>query len=122
MDEGLPIAYSVLDEGVPVFASDGAQVGTVDHVVAAPELDIFHGIVMRSDAGRRFVDADQVASLHEHGVDLRLDTAAAAALPEPHGGAPTWRDSEPGVKPSPWKHFTDLLSGADPRRRNWKDE
>ncbi len=45
VDEGLPIAYRVLEKGVPVLASDGTQVGTVHHVVAAPEKDIFHGIV-----------------------------------------------------------------------------
>ena len=50
VDEGLPIAYQVLDEGVPVFSADGIQVGTVDHVVAAPALDIFHGVVIRVEA------------------------------------------------------------------------
>lgn len=122
VDEGLPIAYEVLDEGVPVYASDGEQLGTVDHVVSAPELDIFHGIVMSAAGGKRFVAADQVASLHERGVDLRIDAAAAAALPEPHGGAPAWRDAEPGVKPSPWKHLMDRLTGADPRQRDWAEE
>jgi hypothetical protein len=122
MDEGLPIAYKVLEEGVPVYASGGDQVGTVDHVVAAPEEDIFHGIVMQSEQGERFVPADQVAALHEHGVDLRLDAAAAAALPEPHGGAPAWRDAEPGVKPSPWQKFLDLVVGKDPRAREWDEE
>jgi hypothetical protein len=122
MDEGLPIAYAVLDKDVAVFAADGTQVGTVDHVVAAPEEDIFHGVVVRTDSGRRFVPADQVASLHERGVDLSLDTAAVAALPEPHGGAPAWRDQEPGVGPSRWKHFIDLVTGADPRHRDWSSE
>lgn len=122
VDEGLPIAYQVLDEGVPVYASDGEQVGTVDHVVSAPSEDIFHGIVMSAGGGRRFVAADQVASLHEHGVDLRIDAAAAAALPEPHGGAAAWRDRDPGVKPSRWTHILDLMSGADPRRRDWTEE
>jgi len=122
VDEGLPIAYEVLDSGVPVYASGGEQVGTVDHVVAAPEQDIFHGIVMRTEAGQRFIDADRVGALHERGVDLRIDAAAAAALPAPHGGAPAWRDNEPGVKPSPWKHFVDLVTGADPRRRNWSSD
>ena len=122
MDEGLPIAYEVLDSGVPVYASGGEQVGTVDHVVAAPEQDIFHGIVMRTEAGQRFIDADRVGALHERGVDLRIDAATAAALPSPHGGAPAWRDNEPGVKPSPWKHFVDLVTGADPRRRNWSSD
>lgn len=122
MEEGLPIAYVVLDEGVAVYASGGEQVGTVEHVVAAPEKDIFHGIVIRVEGARRFVDAEQVASLHERGVDLRIDAAAAAALPAPHDGAPAWRDSEPGAKPSRWSHLLDLITGADPQRRNWRDD
>ena len=71
---------------------------------------------------RRFVAADQVASLHEHGVDLRIDAAAVAGLPEPHGGAGVWRDRDPGVKPSRWKHIVDLMSGANPRGRDWTEE
>ena len=123
MDEGLPIAYQVLDEGIPVYAADGVQVGTVDHVVAVPQQDIFHGIVLRGvDGTRRFVAADQVASLHERGVDLRISVAEAAALPEPHGGAPAWRDREPGVKPSRWTHLVDLVSGKDPHRRDWTED
>src|SRR2546427_255954 len=60
-DEGQPIAYGVLEPDVPVYSSQGDQVGTVDHVVAAPELDIFHGIVMCADGRRGFVAARQVA-------------------------------------------------------------
>ncbi len=105
MDEGLPIAYEVLERNVPVYASGGEVIGSVDHVVAAFDQDIFHGVVIKSAHGRRFVAADQIASLHEHGVDLDIDAVAAAALPEPHGGAPQWRDNEPGVKPSEWKHL-----------------
>jgi hypothetical protein len=122
VDEGLPIAYEVLDEGVTVYASDGTEVGTVGHVVAMPEQDIFHGIVMRTGAGDRFVPADQVGALHERGVDLKIDATAVASLPEPHGGAPAWRDNEPGVKPSPWKRFVDLVTGKDPRRRDWSED
>ena len=122
MDEGLPIAYEVLETGVPVYASGGQQVGTVGHVVAAPEEDIFHGIVLNGEHGPRFVPADQVASLHERGVDLRIDRAAVAALPEPEGGAPAWRVDEPGVKPSPWQRFKDLFVGKDPRARSWDEE
>jgi hypothetical protein len=122
VDEGLPIAYQVLDEGIPVYAADGVQVGTVDHVIAAPAQDIFHGIVLRVEGRLRFVAADQVASLHERGVDLRISATAAAELPEPHGAAPAWRDSEPGVKPSRWTHLVDLVSGKDPRRRDWTED
>ncbi|HYB31419.1 MAG TPA: hypothetical protein VEF89_32825 [Solirubrobacteraceae bacterium] len=122
MDEGLPIAYEVLEDGVPVYASGGEQVGTVEHVIAAPEEDIFHGIVMTAENGRRFVAADQIASLHERGVDLRIDAAAVAGLPEPHGGAPAWREREPGIKPSRWQQLLDLTTGKDPRSRSWQEE
>lgn len=111
MDEGLPIAYQVLEEDVPVYAVDGEQVGNVDHVVAAPEVDIFHGIVLRTSGGRRFVPADAVASLHEHGVNLSIDGVAVAALPEPHGAAPVYRDSGPGDRPSRWQHLVNRVSG-----------
>ena len=122
MDEGLPIAYEVLERGVPVYASGGEQVGTVDHVVAAPEEDIFHGLVISTDRGPRFVPADQVASLHERGADLRIDVTRRAALEPPSGGAPAWREREPGVKPSRWQRFVDLVTGKDPRSRNWDEE
>jgi hypothetical protein len=111
MDEGFPIAYQVLEKDVAVYASGGELVGTVHHVVAAPEQDIFHGIVLNVGHSRRFVAADQIASLHEHGVDLKIDEAAAAALPEPHGAAPVYRDNEPGAKPSGWSHFVNRLGG-----------
>lgn len=111
MDEGLPIAYQVLEKDVPVYASGGELLGTVDHVVAAPEQDIFHGIVMAVGKERRFVPADDIASLHEFGVDLTIDETQADTLPVPHGAAPLWHDNEPGAKPSGWKHFVDRMGG-----------
>ena len=54
---------------------------------------------------------DQVAALHERGVDLAIDAAAAAGLPQPHGAAPVWHDVEPGAKPHGWRHFADRLGG-----------
>lgn len=122
MDEGLPIAYQVLESGVPVYSSGGEQVGTVDHVVAAPQEDIFHGIVLRVEHGQRFVAAEDVQSLHELGVDLRIDAEAVAALESPHGGAPVWRETEPGIKPSGWKRLLDLVSGHEPRSPGWREK
>jgi hypothetical protein len=113
LDEGFPIAYQVLEKNVPVYASGGELVGTVDHVVAAPEQDIFHGVVIKSGNGKRFIAADQVGSLHEHGVDLLIDLAATASLPEPHGGAPVYRDNEPGVKIGHWQHMKDFAKGRE---------
>lgn len=120
VDEGLPIAYQVLEENVPVFASGGEQIGTVGHVVSAPAQDIFHGIVIRVPAGERFVAAEQVASLREHGVDLSIDAEAAAALPAPHGAAPAWRVHEPGVQPSRWSHLADRMWPG--HRHDWTAE
>jgi len=111
MDEGLPIAYQVLERDVPVYASGSALVGTVDHVVAAPEEDIFHGIVVSTTSGQRFIAADQIVALHEHGVDLEIDEDAVARLPAPHGGAPTYHDVEPGIAPTKWHHFLDTMTG-----------
>lgn len=122
VDEGAPIAYQVLDSGVPVYARDGQQAGTVDHVVAAPAEDIFHGVVITTASGRRFVAADQVASLHERGVDLRIGAEQLGELPEPHGAAPALRVNEPGVKPSHWKDILDVVTGLRPHRRDWSKE
>ena len=117
MDEGLPIAYEVLEKGVPVITADGVQVGTVHHVVAAPEKDIFHGIVMTTDGhARRFIGAADIAALHEHGVDLRIDAAAAAGLPEPGGAAPVYSEDPSAQKA--WRHWVHRMTG----RKDWHRE
>jgi len=85
-DRGAPTSYLTLEPGTPVFASDGAEVGRVAHVLADADADIFDGIVIdmsRGPGGHRFVDAPQVAHIARGGVTLTLDARAAAALPEP---------------------------------------
>ena len=117
VDEGLPIAYGVLEKGVPVLSSDGVQIGTVHHVVAAPEKDIFHGLVVSTSArGRRFVEAADVQALHEHGVDLNIDAAAAESLPEPGGAAPVY-DEDP-AKQTKWSHWVNKAM----LRKDWHRE
>jgi sporulation protein YlmC with PRC-barrel domain len=117
VDEGFPIAYEVLEKGVPVYASDGTQVGTVHHVVAAPEKDIFHGLVIATpEHGRRFVEAADVERLHERGADLRIDVAAAQALPEPGGGAPVFDEDPEAMKG--WKHWVHKMG----LRGDWQRE
>jgi hypothetical protein len=120
MDEGRPIAYLVLERGVPIYAAGGEQIGTVDHVVAAFDEDIFHGIVMRTDSAHLFVPADEVSELHERGVDLRIDVTAAAALYPPPADAPAFQANQPGVKPTPWNHLVNLFGGPGPRSRDWR--
>jgi hypothetical protein len=83
MDEGLPASWEVLQPDTPVFASDGTNVGKVKKVLAVEEEDIFEGILLDTEHGERFVEAEQVGSIHERGVDLKIDAACCAALLEP---------------------------------------
>jgi len=79
-DLGAPIAYLALEAGTPVYTSDGRELGNVEHVLADAEADVFDGLVI---SGPLFVDAPQVADIHERGVVLGIDSREAEALPEP---------------------------------------
>ncbi|HEV7751684.1 MAG TPA: hypothetical protein VGO71_09075 [Baekduia sp.] len=82
-DLGAPTSYLALTTGVPVLTSDGQEIGTVAHVLAMPEEDIFDGLVIQTERGPRFADSEVVDQLHERGVTLRVDAAQADQLPEP---------------------------------------
>lgn len=110
-DEGLPIAYELLEVDVPIYAVAGEQVGTVEHVIAAPELDIFHGIVMRGADRSCFIAAEHVAALHERGVDLRIDVVTVATLP-----APAPERTPRAEKPSSWRRFVDEMFDVGPKK------
>ena len=117
MDEGAPIAYELLDAGVPGFASDGEQVGTVGAVLQAPEEDIFHGLLINTpQLGIRFVEAAAIASIHELGVDLRIGSAAASELPPPEHKARVY--GEDPSNQGRWHHWVHLLSG----RSDWDEK
>lgn len=59
-----------------MFAKDGnTKLGAVKRVLAVPEDDIFDGLILDTPDGDRFVDAEGVRDLHEHGVVLDLDNA-----------------------------------------------
>lgn len=117
VDEGLPISYQVLEDGVPVLASDGVQVGTVGSVLSAPEEDVFHGLLINtSHHGIRFLEADAIASIHEHGVDLRIDSAAAESLPGPEHKAPVY--GEDPAEQTKWSHLRRKIT----LRKDWDHE
>ena len=91
-DLGKPSSYLALEPGPPVYSCDGERVGKVEHVLADREDDIFDGIVLDTSSlpgGHRFVDASQVEEIFEQGVLLKIDRAAAEALPEPSENAAT---------------------------------
>lgn len=85
-DLGDPIAYLALREGTPVLSSDGEEVGRVAHVLADEADDIFEGIVVDESVlpgGHRYADEEVIEAIHEHGVLLKIDRAAAERLPKP---------------------------------------
>ena len=88
-DLGPPIAYLELPTDIPVYSSDGQEIGRVAHVLADDATGIFDGIVVNaSGGGHRFADAPDIAELHERGVVLALDSAAAQNLHEPTENPP----------------------------------
>lgn len=85
-DLGHPVSYLVAKPGVAVFSSDGEKLGRVVKVQAAPEANMFDGIVFDTTwgpGGHRFVDAPEVDGIYERGVVLRIDAAEAESLPKP---------------------------------------
>jgi hypothetical protein len=81
------ISYQALRKGVPVRSSDGEEIGTVEHVLEVPELDVFDGIVLTTAGGLRFADANQVADITERHVMLNLSAEEADQLGRPQGPA-----------------------------------
>jgi uncharacterized protein YrrD len=83
-DLGSPGSYLTLDAGMPVFSSDGEQMGRVEEVLADPVTDVFEGIVVGMGVlgrDRRFVEGAHVDEIYERGVVLKLDAASARDLP-----------------------------------------
>ena len=79
------IGYQVAPRGLPVEASDGVQVGTLHKALDHGREHLLDGIVVRTEEGKRFVDAPEVARITNKRVILTIDSAAVAELPEHHG-------------------------------------
>ena len=80
-----PIAYTALQPGTPVQTSDGQQFATVQAVLVDEMVSVFDGIVVQTPEGTRFVDADQIDSIHTSHVRTTLSAEQAAHLPPPDG-------------------------------------
>ena len=85
--EARRISYQALRKGAPVRASGGEEVGAVEHVLQVPDLDVFDGIVLRTAAGLRFADANQVADITDRYVLLKLPAEEAERLGRPQASA-----------------------------------
>src|SRR4051812_34198366 len=117
-DYGAPTSYLEVETGIDVMSADGERVGTLEHVLADENADIFDGIVIDVSAGpggHGFVDAPEVSELRERAVLLPLPAAAIENLPEPsanpavmeHGGE---EDAESPVAQK-LRRAWDLISG-----------
>jgi hypothetical protein len=81
---GDPTSYLELPDGVPVLTADGEEIGTVEHVLADADADIFDGLVVDTRSGpggHRFADAAHVDRLYTGGVVLVVQSVDE--LPEP---------------------------------------
>ena len=107
-DHGPAVSYLTLRRGTPVLGRDGAVVGRVRRVLAAQRQDVFHGLLVDTADGDRVVGADQVASIHEGAVVLRIGAADARLLP---GAA-----SDPAARPGTPLQALDDLAGRLWRR------
>ena len=90
MTDDTPISYQAAIRGTPVLSSAGTQIGTLEHVLEVPEVDVFDGIVIATNAGLRFIDADYVQQITRRHISCSLDDAQAAQLPPPQG-SPVYR-------------------------------
>jgi hypothetical protein len=96
---GPPIAYTVLEDGTPVYDRNGEQIGVVEHVLADMQLDIFEGVIVHTLPlpGRHlFADVEQIAELHERGVLLSVGRDQLQAPPD--DSAQGKRDEEERVE------------------------
>ena len=82
--ELVPIAYTALQPGTPVQASDGREFGTVAAVLVDAPVDVFDGINVDTAQGTRFVDADQIGRIFTTCVCTTLSWDDTASLPAPH--------------------------------------
>src|SRR5215471_17343824 len=85
MTDDTAISYQAAARGTPVLSNTGTQIGTLEHVLQIPDLDLFDGIVIATAAGLRFIDADAVLEITRGHIRCSLDDAQASQLPPPDG-------------------------------------
>ena len=117
MADDTAISYQAAVPGTPVLSSMGTQIGTLEHVLQIPELDVFDGIVIATPAGLRFIDADAVREITLSHIQSTLDEAQASQLPPPEG-PPVYRVD---ALEDTGQSFHDVL-GRLFRRPHWTRE
>ncbi|MFN2388857.1 MAG: PRC-barrel domain-containing protein [Actinomycetota bacterium] len=88
MSEGeRAIAWTALEEGTPVVASDGEEIGRVAVIIADEGKDIFSGISIKSGllGPTRHIPAALIDEITPSAVRLTISSTEAEAL-EDHAG------------------------------------
>jgi uncharacterized protein YrrD len=71
-----PVAWTVVERGWAVAASDGSEVGSVVEVLGDPEADIFDGLAVGVGTVLNrpvYVPSEQVGAIEEGTVHLTID-------------------------------------------------
>jgi hypothetical protein len=107
-DGAEPVSYEGVPLGVPLLSASGKRFGTLVKVLEIPSEDLFDGVIVKTDHGRRFVDRDQIAEITTEYIKCALDDAATDSLPEPSGGTEFEADASYGEGNSfrAWVHRT----------------
>lgn len=95
-----PVSWLQIAQGWNVATSDGAVVGTVAQVEGDKQDDIFDGLAIEAKDPTRilYVPGEQVSAIYPGEVNLKIDSAEAAAL-EPFIPAPPETKWLPGKAP-----------------------
>ena len=113
MDEE-PVSYQGLATGTEVICADGSSIGTVEHVLQEPDMDLFDGIVVKTHDGMRFVDRDQITTITTRKVTTTLSPADAEKLPKPESDEVYRVDAFQDVGPALTARFGRMF-----RRSHW---
>jgi hypothetical protein len=89
-EDAEPISYQGVALGTPLLSSSGTEFGTLAKVLQIPSEDLFDGVIVDTQAGRRFVDRDQIAEITTRYIKCDLDDDAVTNLPPP-SGSPVYR-------------------------------
>jgi len=87
METDTAVSYQAAVPGSPVLTRTGKEIGTLEHVLEVPSLDLFDGIVIATDWGLRFIDADRIELITIRSIRCNLDDEEAARMKPPDGAA-----------------------------------
>ncbi len=85
MTDDTAISHAAAARETLVLTGSGTKIGSLEHVLEVPEVDVFDGIVIATDCGLRFIEADLVKEITRSYFRCNLNDAQASRLPSPRG-------------------------------------